>query len=150
MFKIFKRKRKGDVIDLVRLQKRGIISEKTESEPTTSVYSSGLGSDEGSDRISALGFLGNLAGVGSDSSSDNSSSTSHTNHNPSNGYSSDSSGYLDFSQRKAKLRTRILDIKDKVDKHSNDLYDMKNILEAMQKRLERLERKSGLKKFEEY
>lgn len=141
MFKLFKKRKKGDVIDLVRLQKRGIIPEKKDSWPVTSVSSSDSSS---SDASSALGFLGNLANAGSS----NQESSSGYNTNPSYDSGSDSSRYLDFSQKKEKLKTRISDIQSRIDQHSNELYDLKNILEVIQKKIARLERKAGVRDFE--
>lgn len=127
MFKIFKRRR-DDVIDLVSLQKRGIIQQNVKKQPVTAISSTD------STDSSALGFLGNLAGASSESTTETDSE----------------SGYLTLEQKKARLRTRIFDMQDRIDKHAGELHDIKNTLDVIEKRLERLERKTGVKELDTY
>jgi hypothetical protein len=125
-FKKF-RKRDDSLIDLVKLQKRGIIKPPKEVSE---------GSDTGS---SPLGFLGSLAGAGGVSSSGSSSGTDYFG-------SSSSYGESDDEMKKRQMRIRMMT--EKVEENSNKIFDIMQRLDLIDKRLERLERRAGIKESE--
>ena len=120
---IFKRFKKDDtVIDLSAMQKRGIIKEKKEvidlSSNSTTVESS------------PLGFLGSLAG-------------SARNSEISAGSGAFSSAMED-ADGKTKLKGLLRDMKSKLDNTYNKIYKLSDRIDLLEKKLERLERRSGV------
>ncbi len=122
-FNIFKRFKKGDtVIDFSNLQKRGINKEKKDVLD--------LSSNSPTVESSPLGFLGSLAGsVGE----------------PENAASSRAvSSVIEDVDGKTKLKGLLRDMKSKLDNTYNKIYKLSDRIDLLEKKLERLERRSGV------
>lgn len=117
-FNIFKRFRKDDtIIDLANLQKRGILKEKKE---TLDLTSSTVDS-------SPLGFIGSLAGSAKSSEG-----------------SEAASSIIEESDGKTKLKGILRDMKVKMDSTYNRIYKLSDRIDLLEKKIERLERRSGV------
>ena len=71
---------------------------------------------------SSLGFLGNLANSGTSSNSNVS-------------WDNDSPSVQDYSDKKQKLAKRLLDMTDKIEDLSNQIYHLKQRIELLEKKL---------------
>lgn len=120
---IFKRFRKDDtVIDLSAMQKRGIIKEKKEVID--------LSSNSSTIESSPLGFLGSLAGSAGNSEISASSGAV--------------SSVMEDVDGKTKLKGLLRDMKSKLDNTYNKIYKLSDRIDLLEKKLERLERRSGI------
>ena len=108
------KKKDGGIIDLSNLQKRGIL--KNEPEDTVVDLSS-------TDDSSPLGFVGALANA--------------------SGNSEPSSVVLSNSG-KQKLKGLLRDMQSRVDSSYNKIYKLTDRIDLLEKKIERLERRSGL------
>lgn len=118
---IFKKLRKEDtVIDLATLHKRGIIKEKKETLDLTGASS--VVSD-----ASPLGFVGSLA-----NSAENTNNSRLT------------SSVAEETDEKTKIKGILRDMKLKTDNTYNKIYKLSDRIDLIEKKIERLERRSGL------
>lgn len=126
-------KRDDLVVDLSDLQKRGIYkpgkempiesgSEIVDLTPPTPSGSS-------SDGSSALGFLGALSSSSSSSDSETETISATT---------------VSYSEKKQKLKGILRDMKGKIDSTYNKIYKLTERLDLLEKKVERLERRSGV------
>ncbi len=115
-FNIFKKFKKGDVvIDLSNSQKRGIFKEKKETLDLTNPSSI--------NENSPLGFLGALASA----------------------ETSEASSVIDSGvDRKTKLTGILRDMKSKLDNTYNKIYKLSDRIDLLEKKIDRLERRSGV------
>ena len=131
---IFSRFRKrGDVIDFTELQRRGILK-----IPKTAPDYVEIGKPRSpalQEQGSPFGFFGAIA----------SSTPQETETKPYN----NSSGSLNntLESRKERLRRRFIDMQDKLERASSEIYDLKHRLELIEKKLDRIERKEGIKTY---
>lgn len=132
---IFSRFRKrGDVIDFTELQRRGLL--KVPKTAPDYVEISKPRSSTAQEQSSPLGFFGAIA-----------SSTSSTTEQA-NSYADASNNLNETTEsRKERLRRRFAEMQDKVESVSSDVYNLKHRLELIEKKLERIERKEGVKTY---
>lgn len=123
MFKNLFKKDKGDVVDLADLQKRGILKKRQirEKSANSGIVDFTSKAEEGS----ALGFLGSLAGA-----------------SETKDISSDFGTTFD-SERKQRLKGVLRDIRMDMKNTSDKVYKISERLDLIEKKLERLERKSN-------
>ena len=136
---IFSRFRKrGDVIDFTELQRRGLLKVPKIAPDYIEIKkpSSSTSQEQGS----PFGFFGAIA-----SSTPQETETSHYN----NSSDSNKSSYLDntLESRKERLRRRFTDMQDKLERASSEIYDLKHRLELIEKKLDRIERRDGIKTY---
>ncbi len=116
-------RKKGDVVDLSDLQKRGIYKPKQEKKQEVIDLSS-----PDTEEASPLGFLGSFAS----SSNENSNTISEPN-----------SIILD-SGKKQRLKGILRDLKVQMKNTGDKVYKVSDRLDLLEKKLERIERRVGL------
>lgn len=138
---IFSRFRKrGDVIDLADLQRRGLL--KAPKAVPDYVEIKKPRSPASQEQSSPFGFFGAIA-----NSTPQEAETSPSPY--SNNFDSNKSNDLDntLESRKERLRRRFADMQDKIERASGEIYDLKHRLELIEKKLDRMERKEGIKTY---
>lgn len=131
---IFSRFRKrGDVIDFTELQRRGLL--KVPEIPPDYIEIKKPGSPAVQGQSSPFGFFGAI----SSSAPQETETSSYSNKD------SDLDGTLE--SRKERLKRRFADMQDKVERASSDVYDIKHRLELIEKKLDKIERRDGIKTY---
>ncbi len=126
---LFKKSKKDEVLDLAELQRRGtlkrreeILNNSTDSNSGVLDLTSPLAAPKTEEN--ALGFLGNLA-----------SSNTVTKVNPQE---------LSMSEKKAKIKEVLIDLKSHQNKTNDKIYKIFERIDLIEKKIERLERRAGL------
>lgn len=134
MLKWFRKKGKDKVIDLVKLQKRGLLEKMPISENQAMAITESADSvrDSTTPTENPLGFLGSLAGAGNDSKTDSVS------------VDSIGGGGAGLVSNNSTSSSAFDDIKDRVESVSDRLYRILQRLEVLEKKIERMERRSGI------
>ena len=130
---IFSRFRKrGDVIDFTELQRRGLLKVPETAPDYIEIKkpSSALSQEQSS----PFGFFGAI--------------TSSTQETKTNSYNNNSTILNETPEsRKERLKRRFADMQDKVEMVSSDVYNIKHRLALIEKKLERIEGKKGIKTY---